>query len=681
MMTRWRGVAKGWLWAAILWCCGLGSASGQTVELTPQEAVELGPVVVTATKTEVPVKQVAASVTVITKEEIEARQVTQVSDLLRDVPGLSVRQQSSRGSVVSVFPRGGNSNFNLVLIDGVKVNDAGGFYDFGDFSTDNIERIEIVRGPHSALYGSDAMGSVIQIFTKRGRGAPGVDASFAGGNLKTFEEKMNLSGGAGQFDYSLGVGRSDTDGNLPINNHFGVTTVNGRVGFALEKALDLSLAVRYTDSHLNFPTEAGGDRFDGHRFPLDPNQSSDQQRLLVSGKANHVLTSWWQQTLQLGWYRRNFALNDQFDPFDPRTGELVDFSAFHSENEERRFSLDYSWNLSAPAVFGISSLLTAGFAFEREEFDQRAAATETDFPFSSANKDRRNNKAGYLQGQFDWKKQLFVTTGFRVDGNSTFGTEVTPRVSAAWIIPYVGTKLRSGYGEGIKEPSFVENFGDGSQFVVGNPNLRPERTRSWEIGLDQPLFQGLADFSVTYFHNHFEDLIAFIFSPTSDCPASFCNVQKARAEGVELAATVRPGYGLTIGGGYTFLDTKVLDDGGIGSVALQKGERLLRRPRHAGTLSIDYVWRRLHTSLVTTFVGHRSDIFTNPATFVTQRVTAGGYTTVDLAGSYLLLKDTRHLRELTLFGKIQNLFDRDYQQVAGFSAPGITWLFGLKGSL
>ncbi|MBZ0159465.1 MAG: TonB-dependent receptor [bacterium] len=673
MMKCWNSVVKGLFWVTVLWTCGPESASGQMLGSVPEEAIELGPVVVTATKTEVPVKQVAASVTVITKEEIEARQVTQVSDLLRDVPGLSVRQQSSRGSIVSVFPRGGNSNFNLVLIDGVKINDAGGFFDFSDLSTDNIERIEIVRGPHSALYGSDAMGSVIQIFTKRGKGTPRLEGSFAGGNQKTFEETLNLSGGIRQFDYSLGVGRSDTDGSLPINNHFGVTTVNGRIGFAIEKALDLSLAVRYTDSDLNFPTETG-DEFDGVKLPLDPDQSSDQQRLLVSGKASHTLTPWLGQTLQLGLYRRNYALDDPLNAG-------IDFSAFHSKSEERRFSLDYFWNLTTPTLLGISSLLTAGFAFEREEFDQRAAATETDFPSSSANEARRDNTAGYLQSQFDWKKQLFLTAGFRVDGNSTFGTEVTPRISVAWIVPYLGTKLRGGYGEGIKEPSFVQNFGDGSQFVVGNPDLSPERSRSWEVGLDQPVWNGLADFSVTYFNNRFSDLIAFIFTPTPGCPASFCNVQKAKAEGIELAAAIRPGYGLAIGGGYTFLDTEVLNDGGVGSVALSEGKQLLRRPRHAGTLSIDHVWRDLHTSLTATFVGDRPDIFTDPATFETRRVTAEGYTTVDLAGSYLLLKDTRHLRELTLFGKIQNLFDRNYQQVAGFSAPGITWLFGLKGSL
>lgn len=680
-MKCWSSAVKRWLWVAVLWSCGPGSASGQMPGLVPEEAVELGPVVVTATKTEVPVKQVAASVTVITKEEIAARQVTQVSDLLRDVPGLSARQQSSRGSIVTVFPRGGNSNFNLVLIDGVKVNDAGGFYDFGDLSTDNIERIEIVRGPHSALYGADAMGSVIQIFTKRGKGTPRVEASFAGGNLKTFEEQLNLSGGAGRLDYLLGLSRSDTDGSLPINNHFGVTTVNGRVGFALEKALDLSLAVRFTDSQLNYPTEFEGDQprnLPRDKRRLDPNQSSDQQRLLVSGKVGHAVTPWWQQTLQLGWYQRNFALDD---PFDDGV-DCFGCGNFASKSEERRVSADYFWNLTAPTVLDVSTVFTTGFAFEREEFDQRAAATKTDFPFSSKlNPPHRDNKAGYLQGQFDWKKQLFLTAGFRVDGNSTFGTEVTPRVSAAYLVPFTETKFRAAYGEGIKEPSFIDNFGDGSQFVVGNPNLRPERTKSWEVGLDQPVFHGLADFSVTYFHNRFDDLIAFIFTPTPGCLASFCNVQKARAEGIELAATIRPGYGLTLSGAYTFLDTTVLDDGGIGGAVLPKGEPLLRRPRHAGTLTIDHVWRRLHTSLTATFVGDRPDIFTDPATFETRRVTAEGYRTVDLAASYTLLKDPLHPQKLTLFGKIQNLFDNDFQQVYGFSAPGITALFGLKGTL
>ncbi len=661
-MKRWNWLLNGCSWIVVLWICWPGSASPQMIGLAPEEPLELGPVVVTATKTEVPLKSVAASVTVITKEEIEARQVAEVPDLLRDVPGLNVTRASSRGSVVTVFPRGGNSNFNLVLIDGVKVNDAGGFFDFSDLSTDNIERIEIIRGPHSALYGADAMGSVIQIFTKRGRGTPRVEASFAGGNLNTFEERVNLSGSVERVGYSLGVGRTDTDGSLKINNAFRETTVSGRLDYTRERALDLSLVVRYTDSLFQFPTGGAGDLFG----PLDPNQSSNQQRLLLTGKASYFLAPWWQQTLQLGWYRRQFAFDDPFDPG-------IDFAAVHSTNEERRLSLDYFWNLVAPTVFDLSSLVTVGFAYEREEFEQRTAVTETPFPSSSANEANRDNRAFYFQSQLDWRKRLFLTAGFRVDDNSTFGTELTPRVSAAYILPITETKVRGGYGEGIKAPTFIQNFGDGSPFVVGNPNLRPERSRSWEIGFDQPLLKGQADLSVTYFHNRFEDLIAFVGGSPS-----FLNVQSARAEGVEVGARFRPGYGLTVSGTYTFLDTKVLKND-IGGTELPVGFPLIRRPEHTGSLTLDHAWDRLHTNLTATFVGDQQDL--DFRTFPAPRVTLPAYTTVDLAASYLLLKDRIHLRELTLFGKVKNLFDEGYQQVFGFSAPRTTFLVGLKGSL
>jgi vitamin B12 transporter len=646
----------------VLWILGSGGASGQLIGLAPEEPVELGQVVVTATKTEVPLRNVAASVTVITKEEIEARQVTDVSQLLREVPGLNVTQAGSRGATTTVFPRGGNSNFNLVLIDGVKVNDAGGFINFNDLTTDNVERIEIIRGPHSALYGADAMGSVIQIFTKRGRGPTRVEASFAGGNLTTFEEKVNLSGGVGRLGYSLGVGRTDTDGSLPINNAFRETVVSARVDYTIEKAVDLSFMARYSDSLTHFPTGSAGDRFD----PFDPSQSSDQQRLLVSGKASHSLTPWWQQTLQLGFYRRNLNSDDPLDPG-------IDFSELHSTNEERRVSLDYFWNLSAPTVLDLSSLITAGFAYERGEFEQRTVITDSAFPSSDSKADSRDNRGVYLQGQLDWRKRLFLTAGFRVDDNSTFGTEVTPRFSAAYVIPVTDTKVRGSYGEGIKEPTFIQNFGTGSPFVVGNPNLRPERSQSWEIGLDQPLLDGLADLSVTYFNNRFEDLIAFVGGSPS-----FQNVQKARAEGVEVAARIRTGFGFTLAGTYTFLDTEVLEND-IGGTELIVGESLVRRPTHTGSLSIDHVWERLHSNLTATFIGDQKDL--DFRSFPAPRVTLPGYTKVDLAASYLLLKDRLHLRELTAFGKIMNLFDEEYEQVFGFSAPRITFLLGLKGSL
>lgn len=196
---------------------------------------------------------------------------------------------------------------------------------------------------------------------------------------------------------------------------------------------------------------------------------------------------------------------------------------------------------------------------------------------------------------------------------------------------------------------------------------------SWEIGFDQPVLSGLADISVTYFHNRFEDLIAFVGGSPS-----FLNVQSARARGIELAARISLGYGLTVGGAYTFLETKVLNND-IGGTELPVGAPLVRRPKHSGSLSIDHIWDRLRTNLTATFVGDRPDL--DFRTFPAPRVTVPGYTTVDVAVNYLLLKDRLHLRELTLFGKVKNLFDEGYEEIFGRSAPRTTFLLGLKGSL
>jgi vitamin B12 transporter len=258
--------------------------TGSTI--TAAELVRLDPVVVTGTQVAVPVSELPAAITVIDRQDIESRQVTDVFQLLRTVPGLSVTQTGSRGGVTSVFPRGGNSNFNLVLIDGVPVNDAGGGYDFSDLTTDNIERIEIIRGPQSALYGSNAIGSVIQIFTRRGHGPLQSEVSLAGGNYNTFEGRGAVTGGTERFGGSLGVGYVSTTGFLPINNDYHDFTVSSGLDYQPIEVLKLAFSARYSDSHFAFPTESAGDRLS----PLDPDQFQDHQRLLLSLRGTHAIT-------------------------------------------------------------------------------------------------------------------------------------------------------------------------------------------------------------------------------------------------------------------------------------------------------------------------------------------------------------------------------------------------------
>jgi vitamin B12 transporter len=288
-----------------------------------QQPLKMPEVIVTATKTEESTTHTTVATDVITWEEIQERQQTDVLQILRDVPGMTIVQTGARGGGTSLFTRGGEPDYNLVLIDGVKVNNAGGFYDFSDLTNTGIERIEIVRGPQSALYGSDAMSSVIQVFTPRGEGPPQGTFRFRGGSYTTFEEQGKLAGGTKTYGYSLAFGRIDTDGFLPINNSYSNTTIASRFDWDGIRDLQLSTTLRYVDGRFHFPTEAAGDRFD----VLDPQQYQDRRSLVIGPRAIYQTTPWWKQTLQLGYFEQWGTYRDPFN-------EPPDFGSFVSNNDE-----------------------------------------------------------------------------------------------------------------------------------------------------------------------------------------------------------------------------------------------------------------------------------------------------------------------------------------------------------
>jgi vitamin B12 transporter len=450
------------------------------------EPTRLDPIVVTGTQIAVPVSELPSAVTVIDREGIESRQITDVQQLLRTVPGLSVTQTGSRGGVTNVFPRGGNANFSLVLIDGVPVNDAGGAYDFSDLTTDNIERIEVIRGPQSALYGSNAIGAVIQIFTRRGRGPLQGDVSLTAGTFNTYEGHGTFSGGTEHFGGSLGVGYVSTSGFLPIDNDYRDFTLSSGLDYQPIEALKLAFNARYSDSHFDNPTESAGDRLS----PLDPDQFQDRQRLVLSLRTTHAITHWWEHVLLLGFSRIDSLFRDPFNP-------AVDFADSRTDSEERRLFLNYVWNVSLPELYQVMPTWSLGIEAQGEKLDQRSTfgITTTDIDPS------RSHQGYYTQVLFNWRKQATLLAGVRVEDSSVFGVDTNPRVSASYTFPWSQTKLRGGYSTGIRAPSFIENFGTGDPSVVGNPDLKPEQSVSWEIGLDQPLLGGRALLSATYFAN------------------------------------------------------------------------------------------------------------------------------------------------------------------------------------
>jgi vitamin B12 transporter len=616
--------------------------------------------IVTATKTAEPVTQTAVAADIISQDQIQQRQQTDVLQLLRDVPGLTIVQTGSRGGTTSLFTRGGESDYNLVLIDGVKVNTAGGFYDFSDLTATDIERIEIVRGPQSALYGSDAMSSVIQVFTPRGDGPLQGTLRFRGGTYNTFEEQVKLAGGTNTYGYSLAVGRIDTDGILPINNAYSNTTLASRVDWEGIPDLQLTTTLRYIDGRFHFPTGSAGDRFD----PLDPRQYQDRRRLIIGPRARHRTAPWWEQTLQLGYFEEWRTFRDPFD-------DGIDFGSFVSRNTEYRLSADYTSTFFLPTVFQVVPTCTVGGYGELEHLEQQST-----FAGSVTWVDpSRNAQSFYSQLLLQWQDQLFVTVGFRLDDSSVYGTRVTPRASAASVIPHLQTKLRGGYGEGLKAPSFIENFGTGSPFVIGNPHLQPEESTSWEVGVDQPLTLTTvaAELSLTYFSADYKNLVAFV----SGCTPNFLNIPSARAKGVEVGVRTFLSEELSVGGTYTYLDTKVMDAGPSGGTLFVRGKPLLRRPENSGAFILNYMRDRLTATFAVTLKGHAvdRDFFADRSG---KRVRLSGYTKADLALSYRVLESQWGMRSLTIESLVQNLFDQDYEEVFGFSTAGLNFLLGFR---
>jgi len=615
------------------------------------EAVRLDPVVVTGTQIAVPVSELPSAITVIEREDIDSRQITDVLQLLRTVPGLSVTQSGSRGGVTSVFPRGGNANFNLVLVDGVPVNDAGGGYDFSDLTADNIERIEVIRGPQSALYGSNAIGSVIQIFTRRGHGPLQGDVSLTAGSFNTYEGHGTISGGTQRLGGSLGVGYVSTSGFLPINNDYRDLTLSSSLDYQPIEALKLAFSARYSDSHFEFPTESAGDRLS----PLDPDQFQDRQRLVASLRTTHALTRWWEQVLLLGYHRRDSLFRDPFNP-------SIDFADSRTDSEEQRLFLNYVSNVSLPEWSQVGTTWSLGIEAQGETLHQRSTFDTTTTSVAPS----RSQQGYYTQLFFNWRNTATLLAGVRVEDSSVFGVDTNPRVAASYTLPWLMTKLRGGYATGIRAPSFIENFGTGSPFVVGNPNLQPEQSVSWEVGVDQPFLGGRALLSATYFANAFQDLITFVGGPGPN----FLNIQEAESSGIEAGFQVLLPWRLRLDGSYTFLETKVIDDGGIGGTFFPPGQPLLRRPKHQGSVGLTYLGDRWTVAFIANVVGAAIDRdFSQPGS---PRVTLPGHTKLDLAAAYTVVQDVGGIRSLRLQMRIDNLLDASYEEALGFSAPGIS---------
>ena len=592
------------------------------------DAIQLDPLIVTATRSAERLSQTTRSVTVISAEDIAAQGVQTVADALRSVPGLDVRRTGTLGGATSIFTRGAEADHTVVLIDGVKVNLAGGEVDMANLSVDNIERIEVVRGSASTLYGSSAIGGVIHIITKRGRGPMSINLTADGGSFGTNSQSVAVSAGTTWGGLSVSASRVESDGHLPFNNQHDNANVALRADLSPGERTNIGLTLRYIDSEFHFPTDGSG-RLCCH------NQFNTTHETALGLQGARDLLPWLNSSLQFSFHERIYrSYPDAPDGFLYVTGE-------------KRLAFDWQSVLK----FHLGDL-TLGVAHEDDEH------TEDNF--------RRHNTAGYTQLRIRPSEAIVLSGGLRVEEHSQFGTELTYQVSAAYFMPS-DTKLKAALGTGFREPSLLENF---SHFG-GNPDLEPERSLTWELGVEQRLWEERLRLEGVFFSNRFEDLIQYVFSPS---PPNFFNIPEAKGHGVELSATVTPLPAWTFGAAYTWLRNEVTNDGGIAGPHFVKGEALLRRPEHKARLFGQYTRGGFNGRLDLHYIGARPDIGEWP-----NRANSPAYAKVDIALGYKLIE--RDDRTLEVFGRVENLFDEDYEEAYGFASPGFAAFGGIRVTL
>ncbi len=650
----------------------------RTVAIPLQLAAVEESVVVSASHVEVPLSEVPDSVTVLTRADLQARQIETVVDALRLVPGLTVTQSGSVGGITSLFPRGGESDFTLVLVDGVEVNSFGGGFDFSELPVADIQRIEVVRGPESAIYGGGAIGAVVQIVTRRG-GAPAADASIEAGGLGTTRVTASTSGSAGAWQWGVAGERLASDGFTGLapangrrvsNDDYDGRHVSASGGWQSANGATIDGVVRVERTERGFPGPYGSDP-----AGLFPGVDT------ISRGRND---------------RRVYGLNGSFAPTDRvRPSAALSYTALESEfRSPYDVSTSASRRLSARAQVDVRATQAIGLSAGVEVLRERAESTYITGAAYEPVPIERSLQGVFVEGRGDAGSRLFVTAGLRVERIHRDALELdpnpyaprpafpadtrvaaTPKVSAAFFLQAPAararawTKLKASAGTGIRPPDAFEIA------FTDNPALKPERSRSVDAGVEQALAGGAVRLDATLFANHYDDLIVAVGRSLQDASKFRTdNISNARARGLELAAAVRPAAGVEATFTYTFLDTEILAVDGLAGVApspFSPGDPLVRRPQHQAAL--DLVLQHGRLSGFARVGGRGRMLDTEPNLGVSGGLfEARGYVVADAGASFALGGG------LEVFGRVTNLLDRQYEETLGYPAPPRAVFLGVR---
>ena len=649
-------------------------ASDVVVNLRLAPAAET--VEVSATRTPVPGENSGAEVASLGSGQLTTMQPFAANDALRFLPGAVVNTAGQRGGLSSLFVRGGESNYNKVIVDGVTVNEPGGTFDFGTLSMAQGDHMEFMRGAQSTLYGSDAMTSVVQVWTRTGSTrTPELRLGADAGNLGTESGHLALSGARGHFDYNLFGDQVNTEGS-GVNDAYSDSLEGANVGVSIGDRVSLRARVRHSNSHTGLPGEWNFNGFDPlvpvnggpdlAPLPPDPNDWSQLNNILGSVDLSIVGPSKWQHRLT-GFdyvYRYNeLNLNGDAARVDP-FGDPIDFSSDTIDHINRagfEYQGDYSEKTWAHSTFGYRVENENGFV--------------GDVLFGPQNHGQRLNNDVYAQ-QLLTLGRLTVIAGARLTHSSTFGNTGLPRIALVYQLlhggrVFSGTRLRFSYATGFKEPRLEETFNGlpgPDPYNNPNPGLKPERTRAYEAGFQQNFYSGKFVLNATYFNNLFRDQINYVEIDPINFVGEYVNVNQAFAQGAEVELQAKLRSRLLLSAAYTYTSSEYLDNPAPFIGVYDPGQPLLRRPKHSATFLLSYLGRRWGANLGGSFVGRRSDSdFDN---FGIDH--APGYVRADIGGWYEI-----H-RRITAYVNVENALDRNYNEVVGYPSLPINFRAGMR---
>jgi vitamin B12 transporter len=623
----------------------------------------LNEIVVVANRAPEPLSKIGNSVTVLTEAAIKESQQTVVSDLLAQTPGLNVARDGGVGQLTSVFIRGADSDETVVVIDGVQMNDPsapGGEFNFANLLTSDISRIEILRGAQSTLYGSQAMGGVINIVTGEPAGTFGGGVNAEGGSHNTGYTTANVGGKDDALMWRLSGNWYGTSGIPAFDEKLGGMRLDasqigggsGQLRYDITPDLQFDLRGYYTQARTDFD---GYDTPTGN-FGDDNEYDKNSQVLAYAGltlrSPDRTFTN-----------RVAFQYTDtetrNFDPNAPANYGSPSTETFYGIGRNEREEYQGTWTITPriQAVFGAQH--------ERSTIDTYSGEFQ---PAPPPVQNYATIDSGYAQLQAEVLTGLTLTAGERYDRHDVYGGHSTGALAAAWVLNDGSTILRSSFSQGFKAPSLYQLYSS-----YGNLALRPEAAESWDAGVEQRAWDGRLGFSATYFQRYSRDLIEF-FDCTTPNPLCltepfgyYANIARAAAHGVELQGVVKPNSQLTLAANYTLTDT---EDKSPGSPTY--GQELIRRPKNAANASATYRWSSPLSATVA--ARYSGPSFDDDAAAANGEIQLGGYVLIDLKIAYAL-RD-----HLELYGRVDNAGGKHYETVYQYGTYGRSGYAGVRAT-